>query len=247
MEYDKFLFINNVYALSAKRGMKIGQLEKRCDVSVGYFARLRQGEKNNAPGADFLLRIAQLLGVSVDSLLTFDFSASSDADVDLLHYIEKLTRETLARTLVWQEDGFGYPDTVPLRKDGTSLHPLFTTDPSDRGESAPYYLSKFHPYRVDLIPLKTYGVVFPGGKTLYLVLLRNGGTDPRDPEPWQELELVMTGAGMESSVPLAHTGHNHPAPLDNALSGLFRAVEESADRPQLSPEAKAIISEYLNQ
>lgn len=50
MVYDKNRFINNVYELAKQQKLKIGELETACGVSVGYFARLRQGDKNAAPG-----------------------------------------------------------------------------------------------------------------------------------------------------------------------------------------------------
>ena len=70
MEYYKNVFVDNVYALAKARGMKIKDLESGCGVSLGYFARLRQGEKNIAPGADLLMAVADRLSVSVDALLT---------------------------------------------------------------------------------------------------------------------------------------------------------------------------------
>ena len=97
MEYSKTLFINNVYALAKDRKLKIRDLETGCGVSVGYFSRLRQGENNAAPGADSLLAAADMLSVSVDALLTFDFSRATESEVEVLHYIEKLLHETQAR------------------------------------------------------------------------------------------------------------------------------------------------------
>ena len=244
MRYDKNLFISNVYYLAKNQGLKIGQLESICGVSTGYFARLRQGGKNIAPGADFLLEISRQLSVSVDALLTFDFSGKSDSDIDLLQYIDKLTRETLNRTLAWQEDPFGYSESTPVRSDGTTMHPLFSTTPSSQGESAPYYNSKFHPWRSDLVPVKTYGCVLREGRTLYLVKIRS--SDPEEAEGWQELELVMTGSGLSSPVPLEHTSHEKASSLDAPLYRLFDAVEDLIAHPQLTPEAKAMIREYLN-
>ena len=70
IQYDKKLFIDNVYFLAKEKDLKIGEIEAACGVSSGYLSRLRQGEKNVAPGADFLLSISAQLSASVDALLS---------------------------------------------------------------------------------------------------------------------------------------------------------------------------------
>ena len=43
LRYDKDRFVKNIYFLAKNQGVKIGELEAVCEVSAGYFARLRQG------------------------------------------------------------------------------------------------------------------------------------------------------------------------------------------------------------
>ena len=128
-----------------------------------------------------------------------------------------------------------------MNPDGTTPHPLFCTVPADGRESSPFYFSPFNPKRRDLVPLKTYGCVFPEHKTLYLVRLSDSGGN------WEELELIMTGRELPAGIPLAHTSHEKPARLDAILKHLFAAVEDAAALPQLTPEAKEVIMNYLNE
>ena len=123
MKYEKARFVNNIYELARKQKMKIGDLEARCGVSNGYLARLRQGEKNIAPGADILMNLADQLSVSVDALLTFDFLNSTGTEKKLQIYLDKLLRDTQTRKLLWQRDPA--PASVPVNPDGSSAHPLF--------------------------------------------------------------------------------------------------------------------------
>ena len=248
MKYDKSLFIANVYYLAKQRDVKIKALESGCGVSAGYFARLRQEKKNAAPGADFLLAVADQLSVSVDALLTFDFSEASESETALHHYMEKLIRETLSHQLSWQEDAFGYLDNLIISKDGKTPHPLFDTIPDSSGrESLPFYLSRFRQEMKALVPLETYGCVFPGGLTLYLVKVWNSGDNPACPGDWTELELLMTGPGKYDSMPFCHTNHEKRTRLDPDLKRLFSVVRDAVLLPHLTPEARTYIDSYLSE
>ena len=247
MEYEKNRFINNVYALTAKRGLKIGELESRCGVSIGYFARLRQGKKETAPGADFLLAVAGQLSISVDALLTFDFEAASDSEQLLLSFMEKLIRETRGGSILWQEDPIAYPEATVVRADGTALHPLHLTVPINGEQSQPFYNSRFYPLADQLTPLMVYGSVFPGEKTLYLVQITDKSEEfAPENAAWTELELVMTGPGIVSPIPLCHTDHLRTGRLDAMMEQLFAIVEESVAVPHLTPEAQKLITDFLN-
>ena len=82
---------------------------------------------------------------------------------------------------------------------------------------------------------------------LYLVQVWNTGDNPSSPGDWTELELVMTGRGLEGPVPLGHTNHEKASRLDAAMNQLFAVVEDAAVLPQLTPDARAIIDEYLTE
>lgn len=255
MDYDKNRFIDNVYFLAREKHIKIKDLESSCGVSTGYFSRLRQGAKNISPGAELLLAVADRFSVSVDSLLSFDFSNATGSELEVFRYVEKLVRETETRKLAWQEDPGGYLDTQVFNTDGSLLHPLFInvidengmTRRSPDGTPIFYYHTMFHSNLFDLVPVKTYGCVFPGGRTLYLVRVWNTGDDPFSPGDWTELELVMTGPGICDPVPLCHTSHERAGRLDGLMNRLFAAVEDISVLPPLTPEAREIIRDYLQE
>ena len=73
-QYDKERFINNVYALIRKRGMKVGELEDLCKVSRGYLARLRQNSANTICNSNVAGTIAYYLNVTLDDLLYKDLT-----------------------------------------------------------------------------------------------------------------------------------------------------------------------------
>ena len=249
MSYEKNRFVDNVYALARLRRLKIGDLEKQCGVSTGYLARLRQGKNNISPGAEFLLSISDQLSVSVDALLRDDLSRATASESEVLQYINKLIRDTEARKLSWQEDLAAYPGTVPVNPDGTTSHPLYLSPTGD--PSVPfYYHSMFHADLFDLVPVKVYGSIFPDHRTLYLVRVRSNPDTPGHPDEtdsWTEMDLVMTGRDILDPIPLSHINHEKEGRLDDAMNRLWRAVEDAAVMPLLTPEARQIISEYLTR
>ena len=71
---DKELFLRNIYTLAKEKGVRIGDLETSCGVSVGYLARFRQDKNQDLPGMDFVIRAAAVLNTSLDFLLYFDYN-----------------------------------------------------------------------------------------------------------------------------------------------------------------------------
>ena len=233
-------------ALAKQHDLKIKDLETGCGVSVGYLSRLRQGEKNIAPGADFLLAVSERLSVSVDMLLSSEISEATESENEMLQYIDKLTRETRSRKLAWQEDFGGYLETAPVNPDGTSPHPLLSVIQKNDNEPKISYHSMFHPGLFDLVPVKVYGCVFPNQRTLYLIHVWNTGDNPESPEDWTELDLVMTGPEFADPIPLGHTNHERTGRLDTPMLRLWEAVEDAAILPMLTAEAHEIFRDYLD-
>lgn len=259
MNYEKNRFINNIYALAKRRKLKIGELESACGVSIGYFARLRQGGENASPNAELLTAFANRLSVSLDALLCFDFTQLTESEQKLLNYMEKLRFETDKRKLAWRRDPAGSGNPVPLNPDGTPAHPLFKNKeallsaeeiaeddlPESVTLSETVYRSVFRPEMDSLLPLEIYRCSFPGKKMLYLVAVADPGPVVPGHVNWTELELVMTVPGYSEPLPFAHTDHENPSCLDKALISLFNTVKDVIDLPALVPEAEAIIDDYL--
>ena len=259
MNYDKNRFINNIYALAKRQKLKIGELESACGVSVGYFARLRQGGESAGPGAELLAAFADRLSVSLDALLSFDFTQLTESEQNLMNYMVKLRYDTETRCLSWQRDRAGSGAPIPLNPDGTSAHPLFIHKegllsaeemaedelPAGVMLSESVYRSVFRPDLDGLVPLKIYRCAFPGKRMLYLVEVAKPGQAVPGPADWTELELVMSVPELPEPLTFAHTDHETPGMLDKALVSLFLSVKNAVDSPALSPVASAIINDYL--
>ena len=259
MGYEKNRFLDNIHALVKRQKVKIGELESSCGVSVGYFARLRQGAENAAPSADLLLAVADRLSVSVDALLTFDFTQLSESEQKLLNYMERLRFETETRKLAWQRDLAGAGNPVPLNPDGTSAHPLFTSGeglltmeemeedglPDSVSLSQSVYRSVFRPDLEDLIPVEIYRCRFPGKRILYLAAVADQSAAESASKKPVDLELVMSDPKVSDPIPFVRLESGNPGNLDKPLVSLYTAVKKTVGLPALKPEAEAIIDDYL--
>ncbi|MCR5293581.1 MAG: hypothetical protein K6E30_00185 [Lachnospiraceae bacterium] len=248
MTYEKDRFINNIYALAKGQKLKIGELEAACGVSVGYFARLRQGTKDAAPAANLLMLFADRLSVSADALLSFDFTQATESEQKLLNYMEKLRFETETRKLSWQRD----PGSSPAHPLFMEKEGLLTEEeraemdlPESVSLSESVYRSPFRPDLDDLVPAAIYRCYFPGKRTLYLAaVVQPNPALPASAQP-ADLELVMVDSTRPEPIPFARTDHENPGFLDKALISLFTAVKKAIDFPSLRPDAEAIIDDYL--
>ena len=260
MGYDKNRFINNIYILAKKQKIKIGELEAACGVSNGYLSRLRLDERNTAPGADLLMKVADRLSVSVDSLLSFNYGLASEAEQKLLNYLEKLRWDTESNRLRWQRDPVTGPVSSPFTPRLPLSHPLFTVSKEDllseeermEDELPPSvslsqicFRSFFHPDLENLQPGEIFRCSFPGNRILYLSAVICPGSSVPGPAAWTELELVMAGGDLSVPVPLAHTDHENPGVLDKAVAHLFEAVKTAVSFSPLTPQAAGIIDDYL--
>ena len=103
MEFDKTLFLNNINYLARKNHMKKGDLEKKLGVSSGYISRISKKSNGVAAGVDFVKKVADVFGISVDVLISVDLSAMNDNDLYVLNFIKCLERKTESREVFWEK------------------------------------------------------------------------------------------------------------------------------------------------
>lgn len=93
MEISAQICINNIYHLAKEKGIKMGDLERDAKVSAGYFSRVSKKDGIVFPQIETLVRIAEILNVSIDALLKIDFSSVPPELEDLFSFIDKLITE----------------------------------------------------------------------------------------------------------------------------------------------------------
>lgn len=127
-EFNKNIMFNNITFLLKERGKKIGELESEAGVSPGYISRTSK-EGNTKPGIDFIMKAAEALNVSVDTLLRVDLSSLTPTERYLITFLEKLAKDTLDDKLDWQTETAVYLNKR-LDSDPTGCcdHPFFGLD-----------------------------------------------------------------------------------------------------------------------
>ncbi|MGF7011624.1 transcriptional regulator with XRE-family HTH domain [Lachnospiraceae bacterium PF1-21] len=99
--FDKEILLKNINVLIKERGLKIGELESKAGVSLGYLSRLHRAETNVIPGIDFISNVAQILNVSIDALISGDFTRSNNNTLYMANFINELLEDTNNLIIEW--------------------------------------------------------------------------------------------------------------------------------------------------
>ncbi len=247
---EKDRCIVNIYALAKKKNMLIRDLEKSCDVSVGYLARLRQDKKQSLPGSEFLFRAAALLGTNVDSLMYFDFNLASETDLYLHSFLKKLLLDSLKQRIVWTPDSDCVPSPVVLESEVSfPSHPLLALDPVllQQGKSKEYYYSPYHPAARDLFPSAAWRTSLSEDTLVFMTRVSPmSDRDSDSPEETaNEIELYLYSNSAKALSPLCHADPQQPGLLYHDLSELYETVSELLNRNALDQFAISAIDAYL--
>ena len=92
VEFNKQLMLDNISFMLKEFGKKIGELEAEAGVSPGYISRTSKDDKAK-PGIDFIVKVAEALNTSVDTLLNIDLSGLTPTERYLISFLEKLKSE----------------------------------------------------------------------------------------------------------------------------------------------------------
>lgn len=246
---DRDRCIANLYALSKRKGFLIRDLETSCGVSVGYLAHLRQDKRKPFPGAEFLVRAADLLETTVDALLHFDFQLSTEADLYLHSFLNRLTLDTLAEKLRWDVDHACVPDPNILEEIVFPAHPLLGLDPVllQEGKSKQYYASPFHPSVYDLLPRAAWRAVLSEDTVVFLTCVSREDPSAAGKANLREAELYLYNTGSKALSPLCHSDPDHPGMLDRDLAVLCDTVSDSLHRTSLDLFAVSAIDAYMKE
>ena len=100
--FRKDLLLNNV---SFDKNIKIGEVETQAGVSVGYLSRIvKDNSGSNLPLLDVIMAFSEKLGVSMDSLLTVDFSKLSANEEYLSNFCYAILAKTKSRKISNKND-----------------------------------------------------------------------------------------------------------------------------------------------
>lgn len=94
------VLIQNIETLRQEHEMKIGELEEKVGVSVGYFSRLSK-TPDTFPAIDVLSKLSHIMGISIDVLIRIDLQGMGKNSRLLQAFIDKLKIDTVQGKLRW--------------------------------------------------------------------------------------------------------------------------------------------------
>lgn len=236
--FDKSVCISNIYYLAKQKGLKIGDLESECGVSIGYISRLNKEDNKTIPGIEFLLAVAEKLGVLLESLVSFKFDDLTPNEIKIKRFIEKLTLQSRLFEIHWEQEK--KEDILNIFDDGYheyATHPLMSVYYSDEDE-LPHarFDSYFHHYSiVDVEDI--YYVDLDENTRIYLALTIYGKSDNDS-----SLELYMQSNHKIN--PLCYID-KHNNLFFETVKALHLAVVNSVSHIHLSDDTELAIDMYL--
>ena len=123
--YDRKLLLSNINVLKERIGVKTGDLESNAGVSPGYFSRLNKEDSKASPSIEVICVVAANLGVTVDDLLTVDFSKMNPTQEYLLSFMNKMIDDTKQDNVYWSKETAEELNSLEPDYDGYVSHPLF--------------------------------------------------------------------------------------------------------------------------
>lgn len=255
MEFDKNRLMDNINILIKDKSLKIGELEVKVGVSVGYLSRLGKSENETVPNIDFIWKLSHELGVSIDALLNYDFSKSNDNLLYLCSFIQRLIKDTDCHEIEWKRETVGYYSKV---MNGSVKHPLFIKR-SNSEDEATTAESIIHKYVYDSKFLLGENVTIMGDGfrgyadglgTLYLMDVFH--TTDEGVEDFWELYLVeetFNSPDMNDVdymvTPICYTIGKSEELLP-MMQNLYKCIKRHDEDIQLSNDVKSKLNRYLN-
>ncbi len=230
--FDKELFLKNVFSVADKNNMPISILEKRIDVSAGYLVKLRNDDTRKNVTADIMIKISEVLGVSIDYLCKVDCDGLTRDEINVLSFFEKIKKNTLNNKYKWKEEDAEY---IQL---GQGLIGGAISRNNEYGHT--FYVSAFRNKVIDPVDESYYAEI---QDNIYFVIVSVSGETSRTPE-LESYIVKYVGKRFETSKVCA-TCNGQPTKLDSALKDLYKVAEESGKKIELDEKTSKFISDFI--
>ena len=240
MAFDKRRFLDNVYYLAKLRDIKIGVLEANANLSTGYLARLNKEDNKSVPSIEVLVSFAEMLDVSMDSLINCDLEPMSGNDIYVCEFLDKLICDTTDNKLIWtKEDGSLLHST-----ERGAEHPLL----KNVGEHSFYnnhYQSQFRPNEEIELDDGQYYVKIGEDVFLYLMntLVNLRSAKNEEINSVNEIELYLVNNQLVKKICRKH--YKQPSPFDDKLLQLRQAAKDSTKHVNLDQDLREVIDLFM--
>ncbi len=243
MEFKKDTLFGNIIFLLKEQGKRIGEFEADTGVSPGYISRASK-EGNAKPGIDFIMKAAEILNVSLDTLLGTDISELTPTEKYLVSFLKKLENDTNNDKLDWQVETADYLNhELDTDMDGDCCHPLFELERDKSG-----YLTEV---RNLIFSSRSYGnSTHIAGKcfnhklkdsSIYIMYITtNDAISKKQDEHSIEIWICKNRGANRFLCSTKET----PV-ISGIIENLYSAISEDTRHPKIPKDIKAIIDSFM--
>jgi len=247
-EFNNKLILDNISFLLKEFGKKIGELETESGVSPGYISRLSNDSKAK-PGLEFIMKVAESLNTSVDTLLKVDLSEMTPTERYLMSFLEKLNKDTIADKLDWDRESADMISRTEVNIDGGTDHPLlsYETFYEEDAFEVPEEVSRV------VFVSNTFGcntsihgdcfnLRLKNRSFVYLMNISKSIHMANDPEAYaKEIWIYKPGSGKNFLC-----SDRSASPLADLTDILYSTVSERMKHPKLKKELQYVIDAFMN-
>ncbi len=246
-EFNKQLMLDNISFLLKEFGKKIGELETDAGVSPGYISRISK-EGNTKPGIEFIMKVADSLNTSMDTLLNVDLAEMTPTERYLISFLEKLNKDTLDDKLDWNRESADRLNRAETDINGNPDHPLLSYETFyEEGECEyPEEVSRVV-FVSNSFDCKTYidgdcfNLRLKNGSILYFMNISKSvhkvnDTDAFAKEVW--MYIPETGKNYLCS-------NRDNSPLAALVDHLYTTVSERMKHPRIKQELQYVIDAFM--
>ena len=251
VEFNKTRLLNNISFMLKEFGKKIGELENEAGVSPGYLSRTAK-DASAKPGIDFIIKAAEALNVSVDTLLNTELTELSPTELYLISFFDKLKRDTITGKLEWTIERADALNNMPVNDENTTepwvSHPMFSYETFYEGTSCEYPEQVSRPvFKSQAFDVHTYivgncyNLRLKDHHYLYLMDFCKATNRVADEVYRKEVWMYNQLSGRQFICDNAQS-----SPLKNHVEELFEILADYSKHPQIKKDVKSIIDAFMN-
>ena len=246
-QFNPKILFDNIDFLIKSENRKIGEVESEAGVSAGYISRTSK-DGGSRPGIDFIMNIAKVLHVSIDTLLKVDISSLTPTERYLISFLEKLEHDTVHDLLAWERVSAESLNNMEADRNGITNHPLFDFHRSMKRERASTrkrfqesYLFQIRSVFILRFMGDCFELRLKNGAYLHLMNISKSVYRTNDQDAFAK-EVWMSIPGQEPQYLCSDHGDSK---LAEFINNLYAAVAENTKHPKVKQEFRYIIDSFM--
>ncbi len=250
--YDRSVMLSNISLLAKRQHKRIGDIETKSGVSTGYFSRLNREDNQASPSIETVCAIANALDVTVDDLVSIDFSKLNPTQEYLISFINKMIKDTQEDRIFWKREEAYDLNRLEPDYDGDVSHPLFfyetykelNEDGEDEEETSRVcFKSAAYGYRTEVWG-NCFNVRLKNDVYIYVMFVGPMGCDDSERKYNEDVELwTYNGNNREQQCICNSMGQTL---YTKKLEKLYREIQASDSRPKIPKSLQYVIDAYMN-